>query len=263
MNFLLGTHMPAWLHTVDVPLFVSAIRLRKRAKHRPALRPWALDSGGFSELTTHGRWTVGPEQYADEVAAWSEAIGSLQWAAVQDWMCEPTVRELTRLTVREHQARTVASLHDLRHLAPDLPWVPVLQGWAPGDYFDHVKLYAAEGVDLRREQIVGIGSVCRRQGTAEALIVIRDLAADGIKLHGFGFKTSGLTQLAAQGGGLVSADSLAWSYGARKRPPLDGCAHRTCANCPRWALQWREALLSKVASVRARPEQMALFGGPA
>jgi hypothetical protein len=263
VKFFLGTHMPGWLHAVEVPLFVSAIRMRKRKSHRPALRPWALDSGGFSQLTKHGRWTVGPEQYTDEVRAWSSAIGGLCWAAVQDWMCEPHVRALTGLTVEEHQARTVANLHRLRELAPELPWVPVLQGWEPRDYFAHVESYAREGVDLRREPLVGIGSVCRRQETREVVCLIRDLAAHGVKLHGFGFKVNGLTKLAAEGGGLVSADSLAWSYQARKRPPLPGCMHKTCANCKKWALAWREALLAKVGAIGARPRNFDLFEGAA
>jgi hypothetical protein len=28
---------------------------------------WMMDSGGFTELSTHGRWWTSPQQYADEI----------------------------------------------------------------------------------------------------------------------------------------------------------------------------------------------------
>ena len=45
-------------------------------------------------------------------------------------MCEPFMLAKTGLTVAEHQARTVANYLELRSLAPELPFVPVLQGWS-------------------------------------------------------------------------------------------------------------------------------------
>src|SRR5262245_44967377 len=56
MTFYLGTHQPHWLATAGVPLFVSARRLAGRRRLPRAAAPWALDSGGFSEITTHGRY---------------------------------------------------------------------------------------------------------------------------------------------------------------------------------------------------------------
>ncbi len=38
---------------------------------------------------------------------------------------------------------------------------------------------------------------------------------------------------------LESADSMAWSYDARRAPALAGCTHRNCANCLEYALRWR------------------------
>jgi hypothetical protein len=98
---------------------------------------------------------------------------------------------------------------------------------------------------------VGLGSVCRRQGTREIAAIVSEPAGYGLALHGFGIKTKGLGTYADR---LVSADSMAWSYVARRQPPLPGCVHRNCANCPRWALQWRDRLLSRIAT-----QQLSLF----
>jgi hypothetical protein len=159
-------------------------------------------------------------------------IGKMEWAAIQDWMCEPFVIERTGLSVAEHQRRTVQSYLDLTRIAPEVPWVPVLQGYTHAEYLECLALYTAAGVDLTRLPLVGIGSVCRREGTKEAEAIIKDLADRGLKLHGFGFKTAGLVNCAAA---LASADSMAWSYGARKRKPGS-------QNCLATALAWRAGL---------------------
>lgn len=56
-RFYLGTHRPAWLGQMDIPLFVSDHTLSQVKNLPRALGPWALDSGGFTELDMHGKWT--------------------------------------------------------------------------------------------------------------------------------------------------------------------------------------------------------------
>lgn len=87
----LGTHMPQWLGRLTIPLFVSRRTLATKKKLPRARGRWALDSGGFSELQMHGRWLTSPEQYVAEVRRFIREIGRLDWAAIQDWMCEPQV----------------------------------------------------------------------------------------------------------------------------------------------------------------------------
>jgi len=147
----------------------------------------------------------------------------------------------TGLTVAEHQARTVDNYLELRHLAPDLPFVPVLQGWERDDYLRCVDLYGRRGVDLIGAQAVGLGSVCRRQSTGEIAMVVGALAPLGLPLHGFGVKTNGLRSYSAY---LASADSLAWSYDGRHTHP---CAHgqaQSEANCPTFADAWRSKVVA-------------------
>jgi len=252
VQFYLGTHKPGWLWRTEVPLFVSARRLRERVSLKPSLGPWALDSGGFSELWLHGRWETTPQQYADEARRWREGIGNLDWAAIQDWMCEPVMIGKTGLSVAEHQARTIESWHTLNRLAPEVPWVPVIQGYQLDEYLGHVEQYQRAGVDLRALPVVGLGSVCRRQAMGQAEEIVRAVAGLGIRLHGFGFKLSGLRRCADA---LASSDSMAWSLAARREDPLPGCEHRSCANCLRYALQWRHRVLRVVQG----PRQMVLF----
>lgn len=250
MKFWLGTHEPSWLARpdVDVPLFVSHRRLARYRRRLPvATAPWALDSGGFTELTLHGRWVTTEAEYVAAVHRYAAEIGNLAWAAPMDWMCEPFVVAKTGLSVEEHQRRTVENYVSLRATAPDLPFILVLQGWTLEDYLHCVDLYTSAGVDLTALPLVGIGSVCRRQNTAEVDHIVSTIAGMGIALHGFGVKTVGLTAYASQ---LSSADSLAWSYRARNAPALAGCTHRSCANCPRFALRWRERVLRRTGAQR-------------
>lgn len=250
MKFYLGTHEVSWLARTDVPLFVSHRRLARRRTFPRSVGEWALDSGGFTELDTHGYWETTPRGYVSAVRRYSDEIGGLEWAAPQDWMCEPWIVAKTGLDVVTHQARTVANFLELRALAPDLPFVPVLQGWQMDDYLRCVDIYTAAGVDLTAERVVGLGSVCRRQSEAEIEHICAALAARGLRLHGFGVKTLGLRYARH----LRSADSMAWSYNARRNPPIPGHTHASCANCLTWALRWYQRALR-----RAQVQQPTLW----
>ncbi|MEV6071944.1 hypothetical protein AB0L82_35850 [Nocardia sp. NPDC052001] len=271
LRFLLGTHQPHWLTDFAVPLFVSDRRLRERTTLPRAYSEWALDSGGFTELSDYGGWeTTTPAEYAARVRRYRDEIGSLSWAAPQDWMCEPAIlaggqvegRTFvgTKLTVPEHQRRTVENFLTLRELAPDLPFIPVLQGWQVSDYLRCAAQYFARGVDLLAAPVVGVGSVCRRQASREAAEIFAVLVDEypGIRLHGFGVKAEGLGMY---GSLLRSADSMAWSKAALYDAPLPGCAHKSCSNCPRYAMRWRDQVLTAAAEHARHPRgiQMSLL----
>jgi len=252
VKFYLGTHQPGWLNWIGVPLFVSDRRLRDYVTLPRAAAPWALDSGGFTELSTYGNWDHGPtpQEYVNRVRRYQRHVGLLDWAAPQDWMCEPFITAKTGLPVREHQWRTIDSYFTLTELAPDLPFIPVLQGFEPNEYLQCVDMYRNAGLDLREAPLVGLGSVCRRQGTEAAERIVKTLHSVGVtRLHGFGVKTLGLQRF---GHLLTTADSLAWSMDARRKPPMVDChggGHKNCANCPRFALAWRDSLLGQLALI--------------
>jgi hypothetical protein len=275
-EFYLGTHQANWLwdsdsRFEDVTFFVSVNRFARRKTPLPrATRSVCFDSGGFTVLKQHGGWPIDAEEYVERIRRYRSELGEdrVQWVAPQDWMCEPWViygknqhlnpehRDYFHGTraarglapgdpeqdldtaVAIHQRYTVENYLQLRRLAPELPIIAVLQGWTLRHYLNCLRLYQDAGIDLTREPVVGLGSVCRRQATGEIQEIVQNLAARGLKLHGFGVKTKGL---AAYAKGLVSADSLAWSQDARwAKEPLPGhqARHKKCNNCPDWALGW-------------------------
>lgn len=192
-----------------------------------------------------GKWTVSVEEYIDVVGTYWELIGNMDFAAPQDWMCEDVMLEKTGLSVETHQELTVSNYVELKERAPELPFIPVLQGDTIFSYLRCADMYRDAGVDLAAVPTVGVGSVCRRQGTAEIGALMREFASRGYRLHGFGVKTLGLKRYASH---LQSADSLAWSFRARRSEPLPGCSHKSCANCQLFALKWREKVLGSFNS---------------
>jgi hypothetical protein len=116
--------------------------------------------------------------------------------------------------------------------------------------------------------LVGVGSVCRRQGTRDAGHILTALHGAGVtRLHGFGFKVDGIT---AHGHLLASADSMAWSDGARKYGRrtgglmpgcLPGPQHpaKNCANCLPYALRWRRDVLAVAQHTTRTAQQLDLW----
>ena len=217
--------------------------------------------------------TVTPAKYVTHVRRYRDEVGLMEWAAPQDWMCEPVVIAGgqvgpvtfagTGLSVAEHQRRTINNLLELRSIAPDLPIIPVLQGWQRDDYLRCIDLYDRAGIDLAAEPLVGVGSVCRRQNTTEAEQIITAIQDAGVeRLHGFGFKIGGLRQF---GWRFTSADSMAWSMQARRRPPLPGheARHVNCANCPEFAYRWRDRVVSLIAEQPAWDQPVLPLGDAA
>jgi hypothetical protein len=274
VNVILGTHMTSWAGLEYVPgtsvrlpnvLFYSVLRWWKR-KRFPKLPPGRVileDSGGYSALTRYGGYPFTPRQYLEFRKRQRDAWGSqLGWCASMDWMCEPEARMRTGLSVGEHQRRTVENWEELRSLgAEEEEVVPVLQGYEPGEHLKHLELYEQRGHDLRKAPVVGVGSICRRQGTDFVFELLEDLHAYGLKVHAFGMSTPGLRRCWPF---VVSTDSTAWSLTARRErlllPECRGSSqteHRNCASCPRWAVAWHQRRLQQLfADVRRSANPM-------
>src|ERR1700735_31121 len=114
MKFYLGTG-DNWFDKTDVPLFVSRRTLAKRKTLPRCTSSWALDSGGFTRLLTHGSWDgLTPREYAAEGRRFRDEIGNLDFAAPMDWMCEEIMLQRTGKTVAEHQRLTLENYLELR-----------------------------------------------------------------------------------------------------------------------------------------------------
>lgn len=184
-----------------------------------------MDSGAFSEISSHGRYRQEVAEYANQIERWKNN-GKLLAAVSQDYMCEPFILEKTGMTVPEHQEITVARYDELLRYETGCYIMPVLQGYAASEYVDCLRLY---GRRLAEGAWVGVGSVCKRN--ADPLKVWRVLVAikyerPDLRLHGFGLKITALKSQPVREL-LHSADSMAWSFHARM--------HRRSGN------DWREA----------------------
>lgn len=253
MTFYVGLHKVHYLDVLPAHVTVMTSRQHVTSRHYKAWpsvhpdRPLVLDSGGFWEVSRHGHHRTPARRYADEVRFVRDHHPGLRWAAVQDWMCEDVALRRTGLTVLEHQDLTCQSLDALLRIAPDLPWMPVLQGRTEDDYLTHLQMHLARGHDLRDGRDVGLGSVCRRQGTLEIASIIRRLHDAGVTgLHGFGMKTSGLRRV---GHLLRSSDSTAWLEDSIHRGhqrdcprPIQPSTQRTYppGHCPGCIAAWWE-----------------------
>lgn len=213
VQFWTGVHHPHNAGKVE-RAFISINALRRRVGPFP-VNCWILDCAGFKTIELHGGYPDAPEVYAAQIRRWSRN-GRLIAAVSQDYMCEPFMLAITGLSVSEHQRLTIERYDAL--LKCDRGGVylmPVLQGYQPGEYVEHLRMY---GPRLASGAWVGVGSVCKRNGDpariAEVLLAIKKERPD-LRLHGFGIKKTALESGLVQSL-LCTADSLAWSYAARR-----------------------------------------------
>jgi hypothetical protein len=207
-----GLHQPSDAKHFDAA-FVSVNRLRSR-KSDFEVGDWIMDSGAFTEIATHGTYRESPGKYAIQIERWRKC-GNMLAAVSQDYMCEPWILEKTGMAIPDHQRLTIIRYEGITEKT-DAYVMPVLQGFAPQDYVRHLQMY---GSRLTHGMWVGVGSVCKRNGDPGAiydvLSAIKAVRPD-LRLHGFGLKTTAL----ADGGVfdlLHTADSMAWSFAARKQ----------------------------------------------
>jgi hypothetical protein len=214
MQFYVGLHQPSDAKHFD-RCMVSVSRLRDRVSDF-SVQEWMMDSGAFMELKLFGKYRDSVAEYAAQIKRWARC-GNLIAAVSQDYMCEPFMLARTGLTVEDHQRLTISRYDTLHYLAREtgVYILPVLQGYAPAEYVSHIKQY---GRRLAPGAWVGVGSVCKRNADVgaieEVLIAIQDTCPD-LRLHGFGIKTIALESGIVRSC-LHSADSMAWSFAARK-----------------------------------------------
>lgn len=240
MRFYVGVHQPALAKHFD-RAFISINRLWGR-KRPVVCGEWILDSGAFHEIEMFGDYRHDPALYASEVNRLAGLNPGLIAAVSQDWMCEGFILDKTGLAIADHQRLTIERYDALVAKVRGVYLMPVLQGYTPQSYVAHIDQY---GDRLALGTYVGVGSLCKRNDDMRKIEgVIRTIkqARPDLQLHGFGLKLTALRSGEVREG-LASADSLAWSWSARRQG--------------RDANDWREAQRF-VRRVETMPVQLAL-----
>lgn len=199
-----------------------------------------MDSAAFTTIQRFGDFPYSPGEYAVEAERWRAQVPGLLIVVSQDYMCEPFILDRTGLTVADHQRMTIERYDELLlawSLISDgsVPIMPVLQGFEPEEYVAHIRQY---GDRLDRSAWVGVGSVCKRQGDPSLIVrVLEAIKAErpDLRLHGFGVKLTALRDPRVRAL-LYSADSMAWSFSARKQG--------RDANCPLEALAFHNKVMA-------------------
>lgn len=216
MQFFVGIHHPSDARHFK-RCFISINTLRRRTVRCGTfvVNDWIMDSGAFSTLAKYGRFPHSVGEYAAQIRRWAEN-GSMLAAVSQDYMCEPDQLKRTGLTIAEHQRLTVKRYDALvNDDTGGVHVMPVLQGYAAEDYISHIRQY---GNRLIEGMWVAVGSVCKcNSNQKEILALLRSIHRErpDLKLHGLGLKGTALA-VPFVARVLHSADSMAWSYGARK-----------------------------------------------
>lgn len=211
-GFFVGLHMPA--HAKHFQRCCISVNTLRRRKGDFEVNDWMMDSGAFTELNLHGGYRFSTDEYADRIRRWS-CCGNLMCAVSQDYMCEPFMLKRTGLTTQEHQRLTIERYDALAATKPPVHLMPVLQGYEPHEYVEHLKQY---GDRLTRGMWVGVGSVCKRNAnvsTVEGVLRAIKSRRRDLRLHGFGLKLTALGSTAVREM-LWSADSMAWSFACRR-----------------------------------------------
>lgn len=251
MKFFIGWHQPvngrSGCHLFDRTM-ISVNRLLKRRSHFQ-VKDWILDSGAFTRIST-GAGHLPIPIYAIEAKRWKDC-GNLLAVVTQDYMCEEFILSKTGFDIPTHQRLTVYRYKALLKLLKGEPYLmPVLQGYSPQDYCNHIDMY---GDLLVPGMWVGVGSVCKRNGSPAqieaVLLAIKEKRPD-LLLHGFGIKMTSLRSGIVQDL-LYSADSQAHgirTHKARRKGDTD-----MSQNDPICAVQYADKL-------DQHPKQMSIFG---
>lgn len=222
------------LHQAGVVKIVAAVAQDYMCEPFMLLRTALADGYGYSIRETEIEVSLAANDDDDEAG---DARTATRLRA------EPYLTpEQTLVRTSLHQERTiqrydalVAELDRLFAGRCPFPVLPVLQGYAPAEYVTHLIAYGAR---LAHGMWVGVGSVCKRNSAPEKIAaVLRAIKAvrPDLLLHGFGVKVTALLNTAVRDL-LATADSMAWSFAARKQGRSANSWHEAAAFCNRIAI---------------------------
>jgi hypothetical protein len=217
LRFFVGLHQPSDAkHFMRACISVKRLATRRKPLECPEV---LLDSGAFTEILQYGRYRQSVNEHASHLRRLhADGVASIAAVVAQDYMCEPVILAKTGMTIKDHQRLTIDRYDELQAalLGTHLTIMPVLQGFEPDTYILHLRSYSDR---LRPSMWVGVGSVCKRNRSPVDIInVLGAIKAErpDLRLHGFGIKLTSLADPRIREH-LYSADSMAWSYAARRQ----------------------------------------------
>lgn len=108
VKFYIGIPGPYWITKMTFPFMISRRSFRSRKKGCVSNQDYAIDSGGFSELSINGKWEITEKEYVGKIRYFISLIEKVpNFISQMDWMCEPHVISKTGLSVKRHQINTV------------------------------------------------------------------------------------------------------------------------------------------------------------
>jgi hypothetical protein len=190
---------------VSAGVLWNSTNRRFQEAHPPRHDSLFLDSGGFSLARENSEYPFSRTDYA-RVADRCQA----DLVATRDLPCEPQVDRTAHATNRDRIAWSVTEATTQFRERPDLPWVPVIQGYVVGEYLECVDLL--ESAKLVRP-FMAIGSLCARRRVDRAWSVIQAVRRrlPDVRLHGFGIDLRFVRDRRIRAA-LWSADTAAWKF---------------------------------------------------
>lgn len=182
------------------------------AIHRPPadhVSGWCLDSGGFTAAARWGKYPWTPLEYAEFARTMSREI-PLDFVAIMDYACEPNVDRSILATNRDRIKATIRNETACREAAPDLPWLPVLQGDSLEERAYDLEL--RDKLGMLPTDYAGIGSLCKRGiKSARKTIKFYNDHLPNVRFHGFGLHIQALDDDASFAA-VRSWDSYSWNW---------------------------------------------------
>ena len=172
-----------------------------------------IDSGGFSFFKKWGEYPFDLETYLSFIYNLKEQY-PLELCAVMDYPCEIEANRTKLKTNKDRIEATVRNAVECIDADPNLPWIPVIQGFSLEEYLHCVDLYEQVGIRL---DYIAVGSVCARKGNLHSIRRILTKIRDRTKarLHSFGLSLTYLKDSQIHNA-VYSSDSAAWNWGISK-----------------------------------------------
>lgn len=245
--FLSG--QPSWLQQTDVPISIPWSVLSSRRRFKRSKGPWIIGRPVVEMFPN-----INLPFYANIV---DQCLDLGLRHATTPWYTHDIQYVPDMRTLQKQSTENYMRLHDL------IPgrFLPVIHAYSPDDVDFALNIYEAYGalwspavqikgytpsVHVIRKFALGV-LPAERWARRD---VVRDICSRGIELHAHGLNWVRLRDLSPY---IVSADSDSWrSVGRRTR--MDGCNHKDCANCLRFALSWRDEAIHEFES-----KQVTLF----